>query len=186
MRRLMVAALAGGLLSVAIPGVAGTAQATEVLDNLTCTGPVTLTFQNPLTNAVVSNSYTVSGSLNDCYSAAGTNSNVDHGTISSVGTGTFSCQGYHPFSGVAIFTWYDVGNKVLGQTTVSFKGGEKGNSGSSEATNDETGVTDVTSTLLPLNSYQGSFDISNITGSCDTGVTALTGNHEVDFSLASL
>ncbi|WP_331743757.1 hypothetical protein [Kitasatospora sp. NBC_01300] len=186
MRRLMVAAAAGGLLAVAIPGAAGSAQATEVLDNLTCTGPVTLTFKNPVTDAAVSNSYTVEGTLNDCYSAAGTNSNVDHGTISSVGTGTFSCLSYHPFSGAATFTWYDADNVALGRTTVSFRGGEKGNSGGSEVTNDETGITDVTSTLLPLNSYQGSFDLSGITGSCDTGVTALTGNHEVDFGLASL
>ncbi|MEV8322089.1 hypothetical protein [Kitasatospora sp. NPDC056731] len=185
MRRLMVAAAAGGLLAVAIPGAAGSAHATEVLDNLTCTGPVTLTFENPVTDAAASNSYTVQGHLNDCYSAAGTHSNVDHGTISSVGTGTFSCVSYHPFSGATTFTWYDVNNRVLGHTTVSFKGGEKGNSGN-EVTNDETGITDVTSTLLPLNSYQGSFDLSGITGSCDTGVTALTGNHEVDFSLASL
>ncbi|MEV7935962.1 hypothetical protein AB0O82_07435 [Kitasatospora sp. NPDC088264] len=186
MRRLMVAAVAGGLLAVAIPGAAGSAHATEVLKDLTCSGPVTLTFKNPVTDAAASNSYTVEGSLDDCYSAAGTNSNVDHGTISSVGTGTFSCVSYHPFSGTATFTWYDVDNRDLGRTTVSFQGGEKGNSGGSEVTNDETGITDVTSTLLPLNSYQGSFDLSGITGSCDTGVTALTGKHEVDFSLASL
>ncbi|MFD7593753.1 hypothetical protein ACFV6D_12060 [Kitasatospora sp. NPDC059812] len=186
MRRLMVAAAAGGLLAVAIPGAAGSAHATEVLKDLTCSGPVTLTFKNPVTDAAASNSYTVEGTLDDCYSAAGTNSNVDHGTISSVGTGTFSCLSYHPFSGTTTFTWYDVNNRDLGRTTVSFQGGEKGNSGGSEVTNDETGITDVTSTLLPLNSYQGSFDLSGITGSCDTGVTALTGKHEVDFSLASL
>lgn len=182
----MVAATASGLLAVAIPGAAGSAHATEVLKDLTCSGPVTLTFKNPVTDAAASNSYTVEGNLDDCYSAAGTNSNVDHGTISSVGTGTFSCVSYHPFSGTATFTWYDVDNRDLGRTTVSFQGGEKGNSGGSEVTNDETGITDVTSTLLPLNSYQGSFDLSGITGSCDTGVTALTGKHEVDFSLASL
>ncbi len=184
----MAAAVAGGLLAVAVPGGAGSAHATELLDNLTCQGPATLTFADPLTDTVAANSFTLSGKFDLCYSKDGSETVIDHGTITSSGSGAaLSCNTYHPFSGTATFTWYDKNKEYLGTTTVSYQGGEKGSATVNELANDETGITDATSSLLGLNNFQGNFTPTGFTGDCETsGLTSLTGDYNVDFSLASL
>ncbi|MGK4578640.1 hypothetical protein [Kitasatospora sp. HPMI-4] len=165
--------------------VPGSAHAMEVADNLTCEGTgITLTLAQPVTSVASANSYQASGTLGTCYSQDGSHTNVDHGIMTASGSGTFDCVDFHSFTGQAVFDWYDSDNTWLGFTTVSYQGGERGSPGSDRLPNNETGTIDVTSTLLPLNTYRGSFAPTDITGSCaDTGITAITGDYEADFSL---
>ncbi|MFF2619148.1 hypothetical protein [Kitasatospora sp. NPDC058046] len=186
MRSLMAASTASGLLAALCAAGAGTAHATSLVDNLTCEAKdAALTFAKGVTDTPAANSYTLTGNLINCESMSGAYPNVDHGTVVAVGSGTLSCGATDSFNGNATFTWYDVSNRSVGTTTVSFQGGGKGTSASGDISNHETGITNATSTVAPLNNYDSSFAPTGFTGSCTDpgGVTALTGDNFFDFSL---
>jgi hypothetical protein len=171
--------------AIGVAAAAGSAQASSTLGlglagNLVCEGHVTITFQHPVTDSPAQDTFSETGTLEDCYSPSGSNPNIAKGTVNISGSGKLGCSGIETFAEKATYTWEGVDGNVVGTTTGTGNGTAKDDEADGDIANFARGAAGLSSTRFALQEVEGSFEPQTFTGTCSAGITKLSGTSTVD------